>query len=130
MRTCYWLRPSRISSWDLQMVLLEMKTRIWGISKALCNFCFACWYISYFIGIGCAQQCVTSATSESSKDLLRRGRVGRGRGILVLRAEADVIVSSEVFGAFLCCCCARAFAMRMCVDYYPWYFPRVETVSI
>lgn len=30
-------RTSRISSWDLQMVPLEMKTRIWGISNACAN---------------------------------------------------------------------------------------------
>ena len=86
-----------------------------GDQQCFCKFYFA---YSFFIGIACAQQCVTSATSESSKDLLRRGRVGRGRGLLILRAEADVRVSTEVFGAFPCCCWVRAFEMRIFVEFF------------
>lgn len=35
--SCEMPGTSRISSWDLQMVPLEMKTRIWGISNACAN---------------------------------------------------------------------------------------------
>lgn len=96
-----------------------------GDQQCLCKFYFA---YSFFIGIACAQQCVTSATSESSKDVLRRGRVGRGRGLLVLRAEAAVRVSSEVFGAFLCCC--RRELLKCICRLLSWYFQSVQTVSI
>lgn len=74
-----------------------------GDQQCLCKFYFA---YSFFIGIACAQQCVTSATSESSKDLLCRGRVGRGRGLLM-----------SVCHAYIC----RLLS---------WYFQSVEAVSI